>query len=151
VGRYLEVDPLGIAGVLARRGVTVGGAAVRALTPAPIMPTKYLANMFVGALSQAVDVYSYVNDNPLRYKERLGLDRFDICEDVAGPIGSACRACVETACKFAPAWCCKVDYDGCIGESGGDPEKLNVCWAKYIACGAQMRTPRAPDPPRDAF
>lgn len=49
---------------------------------------------------------------------------------------AVCKACVGAVCGMpgVDRTCCKLDFDDCIGESGGDEGKMQECAAKFNAC-----------------
>ena len=93
----------------------------------------------------------YVYGNPINYLDPLGLDRYDICKDKNPLLESVCRACVGTACGFpmADKFCCKVDFDDCIGESNGDAEKMKICTAQLHACNLKKSKKPPKKGPKD--
>ena len=133
-GRYLTSDPIGVLGMLSGKAYTLS----KDLTQIPLLETlgqSRIPNELL-AFTRSLNVYAYVENNPLRWIDPLGLDRYDICRDF-GPLGeAACKGCVGAVCGIpgVARICCKVDFDDCIGESGGDTAKMQECAAKFNAC-----------------
>ncbi len=79
-------------------------------------------------------LYGYVDQNPLSFFDLYGLDRFDICKDFSFPLEEVCDACVKTACKFAPIYCCDIDKKSCQIKSDGEATELTKCELSYLKC-----------------
>lgn len=133
-GRYITSDPIGVLGILSGGAYTLS----KDQTQIPLLATlgqSRIPNELL-TFTRSLNVYGYVDGNPLRYFDPMGLDRYDICRDF-GPLGEAvCKGCVGAVCGIpgVDRICCKVDFDGCIGESGGDRAKMQECAAKFNAC-----------------
>ncbi len=131
VARYIQSDPVGVVGLLS----SVADAS--SFDPTQLLTLALLKQDFPNVNQygdKPLNVYTYVANNPLSFIDPLGLDRFDICGQFGHFGGTTCKACVKTACSFAPVYCCEVDKKNCQGETGGDPVGLGSCEAQYIGC-----------------
>lgn len=96
-------------------------------------------------------VYNYALQNPLKYFDLYGLDIYRICRDQAAFVAEACEACIKVVCNLPAVskLCCKLDFDGCIADSNGDPKKMSECAAKEIACALKRENKLPNEEPTD--
>ncbi len=137
-GRYITVDPLGL---------------IRDATSLPLLPRhiqKYLSSLSAQEklLLDLNHPFNYAGNNPLRWIDRMGLDRYDICRDFGSILQDICEGCVNTACSVAPTYCCEVDKKHCQAKAG-DAKELATCEAQWVGCMTKAGKPPKPKPEED--
>lgn len=139
IGRYITSDPIGI----------VPGIGLPPWLPKELKK-KYSASSIQERLISygPNQPYAYVDNNPLRWIDLTGLDRYDICKDFGAVLNPICKGCVDTACSFAPRYYCEVDKTSCLANSDGDSSKMAECMAEWMKCQVKAK-PRDKFPPDD--
>lgn len=83
-----------------------------------------------------VNLYGFVDGNPVNWVDPWGLSRYDFCEGSA--CEKICKKIVDYACSKAPAHCCKVDFDSCIAgldtEAKDFAHQYKRCSDDYLHC-----------------
>jgi hypothetical protein len=117
-----------------------------------------MINMFRSASSSLTvssdglnHIYNYAVQNPLKFVDLYGLDIYRVCRDQNALIGQTCRACIKVVCSLPAVskLCCKLDFDGCIADSNGNPQKMSDCAAKEIACALKRENKLPKKEPKD--
>jgi RHS repeat-associated protein len=79
-----------------------------------------------------INLYLYVQNNPVNYVDPFGLDRYSWCEIVPGPL---CYMLTDFCCGFSyqtSLLCCKIELDDCFEST--PPDDWGECRIKFEEC-----------------
>jgi RHS repeat-associated protein len=119
LGRYLKPDP--------SHSKQVKGSPIPYLIPFRLSTPQYL------------HTYAFVQNNPLNFYDKFGLDRYNSCKDLPWLAKKICKKYVDFGCSGPRnVVCCEAEKTECLSEIDcNDPEyekKVAQCYADYVKC-----------------
>jgi RHS repeat-associated protein len=94
-------------------------------------------------LASKLNLYSYTGNSPEGFSDPSGLDRYKICDSYGCVENYICKKYVDFGCQYAPAYCCHVEYDGCMaGLDPTDPDfqdKAAKCTLRLAQCVSNVK------------
>jgi RHS repeat-associated protein len=92
---------------------------------------RFISEDPIGLRGGDVNFSSYVGNDPINYKDPLGLDRYEWC---GGKDKFPCECLTSFGCGIvSPEYCCKPEYNECMSKAKSDQEQA-VCAFVYATC-----------------
>ncbi len=132
-GRYTQSDPIGLAGGI-NTFAYVEGNPLRYTDPKGLICSGSDCREPPFDPSPNGPQPSPYPKSPIPSSSPPDAQRYEICGDLPPPLPTVCEHCVDYACSWAPAYCCDIDFKGCVNGQLDNPRVVAECNARLASC-----------------